>query len=88
MTPLGGQLGLGLEMGHLGSALMCLSVGPSSYWPVLVWGWGGNMRGLLLPWMAVTKGDEVHSLSTPLGWFKAVAGIGHSLAMWPHPWHL
>ena len=24
----------------------------------------------------------------PLGWFKANAGLGHSLAMWPHPWHL
>ena len=24
----------------------------------------------------------------PSGWLKAVAGVGHSLAMWPHPWHL
>ena len=24
----------------------------------------------------------------PPVWFKADAWVGHSLAMWPHPWHL
>ena len=26
--------------------------------------------------------------SVPPRWFKADAGVGHSQAIWHHPWHL
>ena len=45
----------GLGMGHLGLCHACPTVWPSSYWLVLVWGWGGNLRAPLLLWVAVTS---------------------------------
>ena len=41
-------------------------------------------EGLLLAEAAVVVGVS----HIPSGWFKANAGVGHSLAMWPHPWHI
>ena len=87
-VPSGRQLGLGLRMGWLGSLLMGLYARPFSYWPVLVQGQGGTLRGLLLPWVAITGGGMSCIPSVPLGWIKADSGVGHSLAMWPHLWHL
>ena len=49
---------------------------------------GGNVGDLLLAGEAVAGGGKPHSLSVSPGWFKADAGVGHYLAMWPHPWHL
>ena len=46
------------------------------------------MRALLLVGAAVASGGEPHSLGSPLGWVKAITGVGHSLTMWHHPWHL
>ena len=76
------------EWDRWGSLLMGLSVRLSSYWPVLVWGYGGNVRGLLLAWAAVAGRGVSHIPYIPPGWFKTDAGVGHSLAMWPQPWHL
>ena len=58
-----------------------------SCWLAFIWGWGGNVRGLLLARVAVAGGVS-HIPLVPLGWFKAYAGVGHSLAIWPYPWHL
>ena len=86
--PLGKQSGLGLRMGQLGSLLTGLSVRPPSYWSVLVWDWGGNVRGLFLAGADVTSRRVSHIPSVPPGWFKASAGVGFSLAIWAKPWHL
>ena len=40
-----------------------------------------------LGWLSLV-GGEPHFPQLPPGWFKADAGVGHSQAMWPHPWHL
>ena len=34
---------------------MSLFIGPPSHWLALVWGWDGNVRGLLLAGMAVAS---------------------------------
>ena len=43
---------------------MGLLVGLPSYWVVFVQGLGGNVRGLLLDWVAFASGGELHSLSS------------------------
>ena len=55
---------------------------------VLVWGQGGNVGGLMLAIVAVASGGWATFPQFPLDWFKAVAGVGHSHAIWPQPWHL
>ena len=40
-------------------------------------GWGG------CHWWGMS-----HIISVPPGWFEDDVGVGHSLAMWPYPWHL
>ena len=38
--------------------------------------------------VAVTGEGMGHIPLVPPNWFKAVAVVGHSFAIWPYPWHL
>ena len=69
------------KKGWLGSLLVCLSVGPSSYWPVLVQSYSGNVGAYC--WQGVS-----HLPLFPPGLFKTNKGVGHSLAIWAQPWNL
>ena len=51
-------------------------------------GSGRECWGLLLAVAAVTGGGCATFHWFPLDWFKALAGVGHSQAIWPQPWHL
>ena len=64
------------SLGHLHSGWDLSGVG------VGMWG-----AYCLLGWLVLPAGWS-HIPPVSLGWFKSVTGVGHSLAMWPHPWHL
>ena len=82
------MIGSGFRKGMAGATSYFPSVWLPLYLLVLAWGWGPNARGLLLPWVAVAgQGVDHIPLVPPSLVFKADARIGHSLAMWPHPWH-
>ena len=52
----------------------------------LVWGQGGNTRGLLL-WL-VPAGGFGHITSGPPDWFNNLAVVANPKAIWLQPWHL
>ena len=54
----------------------------------LVWGQGWNAGGLLLAVAAGASGGWATFPQFPLDRFKVLAGVAHSQAMWPQPWHL
>ena len=84
----GGKQDLDSGMEWLGQFLLGLFIWLPSWWLVFVWGQGGNAQGLLwLGWLLVA-GRWATFPQFPPDWFKADAGVGNSLAMWPHPWHL
>ena len=60
------------------AALMLVSLGPGSGW---------ECEGAIVGWGGCWHCGELHFLGSP-SWFKANAGVGHSLAIWPQPCHL
>ena len=72
-------MGPDLEMGQLGSSPVCLSVSPSSYWLVLVWGQDGNVRGPIAAFSECHQpGDEPYSLCFPQAGLKADTSVRYS----------
>ena len=53
----------------------------------LCWGLGWECEEPTVGWGSCCQGVN-HIPSVPPSWFKAMAGVGHSPVMWPHPWHL
>ena len=49
---------------------------------------GWECMGPTAGWSGLCWQGLGHIPLVPPDWFKADAGVGHSLAMWPHPWHL
>ena len=47
-------------------------------------GFGRECWGTIVGCGSCYQWGELHSLNSP-SWFKANGGVGHSLAMWPHP---
>ena len=82
------QSGLDSKKEQLGWLLAGLFIGLPSCWLAFFRGQGGNVKGLLLAGAAFANRGWAAFLWFPLGWVKTVTWVGHSLGMWPHPWHL
>ena len=81
--PIRCAMGSGLRNGTGATCCHPSSLLPS-YGLVLDWGQGGNVVSLLTAWC---RGFDCIPL-VPLSLFNGFAGVAHSLAIWPQPWHL
>ena len=50
--------------------------------------WIGVREGMLWVYWLHDVGGWPHSLGSPQSLFNSFAGVAHSLAIWPQPWHL